>query len=568
MAQITILPAGLRNKIAAGEVIERPASVAKELIENSIDAGSTDITIEVVRGGKGLIKVTDNGTGMDREDALLCFQPHATSKLRSEEDLFHLLTMGFRGEALPSIASVSRMKIVTGLKESPSGLSLAVEGGEVKEIRDFPARGTSVEVRDLFFNTPARKKFLKSDGTELFHIIDSVTREALSHEDISFMLLTGNQETMSLSRASSLRERITQIHGLDFVEGLTEILAESPGPRMTAFITKGENYRNSKTHQYIFINRRPVKDQIVSHAVYAAYEGILPQGKHPLFFLFIDMDPRDVDFNVHPAKREVRFANRDVLHRFVAGRIREAVRKERAGSLAPFAELPDYPGSGLPAGPGDPAMCPQPSSPYPPFGDPGRRMSETAGLPYHPVLPFLYLGDTFIAVAGKGGLTLLDHHAAHERVLYETFLRGMDPSCHHLLFPKQVTLSHKEYRIILENTDLLDEMGIEADDFGHNTLLIRSLPAALEKSDVRVILSDIAAALLEGVKPDKSLKETLAAKIACHASVRGEEILGREEFQKLLTDLEKTENPDQCPHGRPTRLFFSMDDLKKMFKRK
>ncbi|HXX58212.1 MAG TPA: DNA mismatch repair endonuclease MutL [Thermodesulfovibrionales bacterium] len=568
MPEIKVLPVELRNKIAAGEVIERPASVVKELIENSIDAGSTDIRVEVLRGGKGLVRVTDNGTGMDREDALFCLHPHATSKLRNEEDLFHITTMGFRGEALPSIASVSKMKIVTGLKDSPSGRLIEVQGGEVTETRDFPARGTSVEVRDLFFNTPARKKFLKSDGTELYHIIDSVTKEALSHEDIAFRLLTENQETMNLSRASGPRERITQVYGLDFVEGLSEIHAESEGTTMTAFVTKGENYRNSKTHQYIFINRRPVKDQTVSHALYQAYEGILPQARHPVFFLFIDMNPKKIDFNVHPAKREVRFENKDEMHRFVAGRIREALRKERTEYVTSFREIPDRPGFERPFGHNIRQMEPSAPSRYIPPMQPDRHFSEGSALPYQASLPFIYLGDTFIAMAGKGGLTLLDHHAAHERILYEHFLKGIAPASHHLLFPKQVMLSHKEYRIILENTDLLDEMGIEVDDFGHNTLLIRSLPEALKESDMRGILSDVAASLIEGVRPDSSLRETIAARISCHASVRGKEILSSEEVQRLLSDLEKTEHPDQCPHGRPTRLFFSLDDLKKMFKRK
>lgn len=561
MPQIKVLPIELRNKIAAGEVVERPASIVKELIENSIDAESTDIKIEVTRGGRGLIKVTDNGSGMDKEDARLCLQRHATSKLKREEDLFNINTMGFRGEALPSIASVSKMKIVTGLKNSPSGISIEIIGGETKELKDYPSIGTSMEVRELFFNTPARKKFLKSESTELYHIIDIVTKESLSHYYIGFRLFTEDQETMTLPAAKGPKERIMQIYGRDFTEGLSEVSSDELSSKMVAFVSKSNNFRNSRTHQFIFVNSRPIKDQTISHAVYKAYEGILPQDKHPVFFIYLDISPNKVDFNVHPTKREARFEEKDRIHRFIMTSLREAVRKERIGYVAPFTETPETKNA---AGTFQQGR----HSEYATNTFPQQAVSESLELLYRPSLPFIYLGDTFIATAGKGGLTLIDHHAAHERVLYELLLNGITLHSHHLLFPLQVKLSHKEYRVILENKSLLDEMGIELDDFGHDTVVARSLPDALKESDIRGILSDVAGAIIEGIKPNKSLKEALAAKIACHSSVRGRDILNQEELWQLLSDLEKTANPDQCPHGRPTRVFFSLDDLKKMFKRK
>jgi DNA mismatch repair protein MutL len=565
MPEIKILPVEVRNKIAAGEVIERPASVVKELVENSIDASSTRVRIEVLRGGKGLIKVTDNGRGMAREDALLCLERHATSKLSSADDLFSVRTMGFRGEALPSIASVSRMSLVTGLKDAPSGVFVEAHGGEVKEVRDFPGQGTSVEIRDLFFNTPARKKFLKSDRTELFHIIDWVTREALAHWDIGFTLFTEKQETMSIPGAAGPRERILQIYGLEFVEDLMEVHAGNPGLAITAFVTKGQHFRNSKSHQFIFINRRPVKDQTISHAIYQAYEGLLPHDTHPVFFLFMDIDPKKIDVNVHPTKREVRFEHKDIIHRFVSSAVREEIRKERSHYAAPFIEpsAHSFPKKTLP-GPG----VNGPSHEYGESRMGGGGVSDTIDLLYQPSLPFLYLGDTFIAVAGRGGLTLIDHHAAHERILYENFLKGMNLHSRPLLFPRQIKLSPKEYALLLENKETLREMGMEMDDFGHDTLLVRSLPEALEEADLRGILADVAAALGEGMRPFTQLKEVLSARIACHSSVRGKDILHQEEFHQLLHRLENTEHPDQCPHGRPTRIFISLDDLKKMFKRK
>jgi DNA mismatch repair protein MutL len=558
MASIKVLPPGLRNKISAGEVVERPASVVKELIENSIDAGATDIKIEVSYGGKRMIRVSDNGHGMDREDALLCFERHATSKLLSEAGLFDIRTLGFRGEALPSIASVSRVKLVTGTKGSSAGVSLEIEGGEVKEIKDSSFGGTSIAVNDIFFNTPARKKFLKSDSTELFHIMDSVTKEALAHYEISFSLFTDGREAMIVPKASGPRERVLQLFGPEFLGGLTEVGAVQGHMSLKALISKGTNFRKSRSHQFVFVNARPVKDQTIGAAIYKAYEGILPGGTHPVFFLFLELDPKKVDFNVHPAKREVRFEEKEWVYRFVYSHTRDAVRGERKEYTGHFTDMP-----------GSPAPAPQP---YPFLSSPpepdNALVSENASLAYRPVLPFIYLGETFIAVSGKGGLTVIDHHAAHERILYEKFLRMVDLDSYQLLFPVQVKLSHKEYRVILENKDLLSDFGIEVDDFGHDSLIIRAVPSALDGADLRGILSDAAEAAIEGVRPGRPLKEDLAARIACHSSVRGKEILNQEELSRLLADLENTEHPDQCPHGRPTRLFFSLDDLKRMFKRK
>ncbi len=557
MARIKVLPPGLRNKVSAGEVVERPASVVKELIENSIDAGGTDIRIEVSRGGKRMIRVSDNGCGMDREDALLCFERHATSKLLSEAGLFDIRTLGFRGEALPSMASISRVKLVTGIKGSSGGISLEIEGGEVKGIKDSSFTGTSIEVSDLFFNTPARKKFLKTDSTELFHIIDSITKEALSHHEISFSLFTDDREAMTVPKASGPRERILQIFGPEFLNGLTEVDAVQDHMSLKALISKGTNFRKARSHQFVFVNGRPLKDQTVSAAVYKAYEGILPGEKHPVFFLFLELDPKKVDFNVHPTKREVRFEEKEQVYRFVYSHVRDAVRGERKEYTGHFTDMP-----------GPPAATPRP---YPFLSSPpaagNALISENASLAYRPVLPFIYLGETFIAVSGRGGLTVIDHHAAHERILYEKFLGKVALDSCQFLFPVQIKLSHKEYRVILENKELFHAFGIEVDDFGHDSLIIRAVPSALEGADLRGVLSDAAAAVLEGLRPGRPLKEEIAAKIACHSSVRGKEILNQEELSRLLADLENTEHPDQCPHGRPTRLFFSLDDLKKMFKR-
>jgi DNA mismatch repair protein MutL len=557
MPLIRVLPVDIRNKIAAGEVIERPASVVKELIENAIDACATDIRVDVLRGGKRLIRVSDNGCGMDRDDALLCLEPHATSKLSKEEDLFDIRTLGFRGEALPSICSVSRVTFTTGLRGAPAGVSLEIHGGEAREVRDAPFSGTTFEVRDLFFNTPARKKFLKADSTELFHVIDTVTKEALSHFQIAFTLSQESGETMALPVASGFRERIFQIHGAEFLEGLTAVHASLGDMQMEAFVSKTGHFRKSKSQQYLFINLRPVRDPSLSHAVYQSLEGMLPHDRHPVFFLFIDMDPKKVDFNVHPAKREVRFADKEAVYRFVLRSLRDAIRQGHSAFTGPF-------GQSVTAGAGtSPAACAEQAA-----LTEGTSVAENMDLPYRPSLPFIYLGDTFVALSGRGGLMLIDHHAAHERILYERFLRNIHLASHRLLFPEQVRLSPKEYRAVLSFQKLLHEFGIEVEDFGGNTVIVRSVPDALHGADLSGILSDAASAMLEGASPGRPLREALAARIACHTSVRGREILNQEELARLLSDLEMTEHPDQCPHGRPTRILYSLDDLKKLFKRK
>jgi DNA mismatch repair protein MutL len=565
MQSVRVLPEGLRNKIAAGEVVERPASVVKELVENAIDAGSTAIEVEVAVGGRKLIKVADDGRGMDREDALLSLERHATSKLGREEDLFNIRTMGFRGEALPAIASVSKFLMNTVPRGAASGVSIEVTGGRVGEVRESPGRGTSVEVRDLFFNTPARKKFLKKDSTELMHVIDTLTRLALSHPGIGFALRADGQETMRLPKASGLRERLMQVYGAEFLDGLLECGGEAGGVKLRGFIARPENVRQSRAHQMVFINRRPVREPSVSHAVYSAYEGMIPRDTHPPFFIFMEVDPARVDVNVHPTKREVRFEDKEAIHRFLRKTVMDAVRAGLSGAREAFrGEAAASRGSTESF-----TERPVPSA---------REVLESLPIQYRAEPDFIYLGDTFIALSGKalqggalsggGGLTLIDHHAAHERVLYERLLRGVKLASHQLLVPRQVRLSPREYMVILEHRAMLSEFGIEVEDFGHDTVLVRALPEAMREADLRGILSDSAAELMEGARPGESLREAVAARIACHSSIRGSVMLDRQRLSALLRDLEETERPEQCPHGRPTRVFYSLDELKRIFKRK
>lgn len=570
MPRINVLPLNLRNKIAAGEVVERPASVVKELMENSIDAGASRIEIDISKAGRRLIKVSDNGVGMDREDALLAFERYATSKIKDEGDLFNIRTMGFRGEALSSIASVSRVRMTTAMYNE-TGTCIEIIGGDVKEIKDCPAIGTTIEIKDLFFNTPARRKFLKSDSTENYHIIDTVTREAISYFQIGFVLRVDGNDVLDMIGSSSCKERLVQIFGKDFVNELMETEAEDGQISIKAFMGKTTNLRNNRNNQFLFINNRPVKDQSITYAVYKAYEELIPKDRHPVFFLFMGIDPKRVDFNVHPAKREVRFEDKNSIFNFVYQTTKDMLKKGVGvmecwsnGETTTTQENVQY---------SDTPLLQKGM-----FG-----ISESLSL-YGDVtadtIQALYLGDTLVAVPEKGGITIIDYHAAHERTNYERLLKNNDMPSYRLLFPQQIKLQSSEYKVILDNLQVLNDLGLELEDFGHATLIIRSLPEFLRDADLNALMSDIAASLInkgQGLRvkgqgndmpePIDSVRKVLAARLACHKSIRGKEIPDRARIAQLLKDLGNADNPNSCPHGRPTRIFISMDELKKMFRK-
>jgi DNA mismatch repair protein MutL len=546
MPRINVLPLNLRNKIAAGEVVERPASVVKELMENSIDAGASRIEIDISKAGRRLIKVSDNGVGMDREDALLAFERYATSKIKDENDLFNIRTMGFRGEALSSIASVSKVRLITSHQDE-TGTCIEIIGGDVKEIKDCPAIGTTIEIKDLFFNTPARRKFLKSDSTENYHIIDTVTREAISYFQIGFVLTIDGNDVLNLYPASSYKERLVQIFGKDFVNELIETEAEDGQISIKAFMGKTTNLRNNRNNQFLFINNRPVKDQSITYAVYKAYEGSIPKDKHPVFFIFLKMDPQKVDFNVHPTKREVRFEDKNGVFNFAYQVARDVLRQRTIivgnGAMKPQeARVMEYWSNGEAKD-----------------GVPDGMFVVSEPLSFYRVvtadsIPFLYLGDTFVAVSEKGGITIIDYHAAHERINYERLLKDNDMPSYRLLFPQQIKLQNSEYKVILDNMQVLNDLGLELEDFGHAVLIIRSLPEFLRDADLNALMSDIASSLINECQ-------------GCHSSIRGKEVPDGMRIAQLLKDLDETENPHNCPHGRPTRIFISMDELRKMFKK-
>ncbi len=574
MSKISILPELLINKIAAGEVIERPASIVRELIDNSVDAGATQIDIEILHGGKKLIKVSDNGTGMERDDALLCFERHATSKIKSEDDLFDISTLGFRGEALPAISSVSKITLTTSTVNSGSGVKIEIGVSQRKEITDAPPlTGTTVEIRDVFYNTPARRKFLKSNPTELSHIIETVTQKAFAYPAISFSLTHNNSELLNTPAVSSLKERFAQLYGGESAGEFLEVKKEGRGLKIYGFVSGANCTRAGKSHQYIFVNKRPVKNPTVNHAVYNAYRDLVPKDRHPAYFIFLDIDPQRVDVNVHPAKREVRFETPDEIHRLVESGVYEALnpgtRKEPGDTSSQGKPVYNMP-AGFHYAPDNPFVSESVSAIYQ-----GPQTDFFTSGVTRDVQAFFHIGEAFFVTSTKDGMLILDQHAAHERILYEKFLKKTSIEPEALFLPLRIELPVREYHTIIKHKELINRLGIDIEDFGANNVLVRAMPKALKKADMKGLLLDISAGIVEeetsGIRSalnEQALLKNIAARLACHNSVRGSEHLNNAELSKMISDLDKTDEPGKCPHGRPTRILLSLDDLKKMFKRK
>ena len=577
MGLIRILPEILINKIAAGEVVERPASVVKELIENSIDAGADEIIVEILHGGKKLIKVSDNGAGMSKEDAILSFERHATSKIYEEGDLYKINTMGFRGEALPSITSVSKVLMVTSLwvgsskeSSSSSGTRIEIEGGKMPNISETgPSKGTIIEVRDLFFNTPARLAFLKGINTELSHIVGAVESASLGHPEISFSLSNNRKAVLSLPKARDYRERINQIYGRELVENLMEVghghpLKDINGITLSGYISNPPYSRPDRGMQVIFINRRPVRNQVISHAISEGFQSMIMKDRYPAAFLFLEIDTKEVDVNVHPSKREVRFRNSSMIHDIVVRAIKETLSgrtPEEIPTIPPFQK-----------GGEEGIMVKEALERYMKRSENILEGGRQAGFDFQikaksPIPEaFLHVFNSYIVTAGEDGVMIIDQHAAHERILYES-LRGDKIEIQGLLVPVTIELSSRESLILKEKLDTLKAIGIEIEEFGDNTFIIRSIPAILKDADHRSLVLNIIGDLDEKIPKIDEL-ERIRTLMACHGAVRANQSLTSEEMASLIEELEKTELPHTCPHGRPTTIRFGLRDLEKLFKRK
>ena len=590
MNTIRILPEALANKIAAGEVVERPASIVKELVENALDAGAKQIEVTVHFGGKSLIRVADDGCGMSAEDAELAFQRYATSKITSAEDLTKIASFGFRGEALPSIAAVSRVKMTTTPSGGGIGTEIIIEGGKLQSAKEAAGKpGTVMEVRDLFFNTPARRKFIKGEGTEKGHIYETVCNLALSRPDVRFLYKEKDKVVLDLLPGQKISERAAAVFGKDTAKYLLEIDTKISGIHIYGVIGKPFAARASRTGQIFFINRRWVRSFPLSYALQAGYHGLLMHGQYPIAVLFLDFDLSRVDVNVHPTKQEVRISNEAEIKSLLKDAIAQTLAE--APDLAPKIKVPEFP---RPAPESSVRTDRMPSFLYPsytPKEDQSAVSEPSASFPAVKIEPALMeaislrdklkitkiLGQihrTFIVTETEEGLMLIDQHAAHERVMFEVLVKNFNeaaPVSQRLLIEEILEIHPKQQEILEHALPMLRKTGFEIEAFGPKSYVVRAVPAIFEKENAAGGIKTFFEEKEEGnLKTGlENQKEEIAAFIACKKkSVRVYDPLTPPQLQALSERLAQCENPFSCPHGRPTLIQHSFSDLEKQFKRK
>lgn len=611
---IRILPDTLVNQIAAGEVIERPASVVKELVENAIDAGASSIEITLVDGGKSLIAVADNGKGMARGDLELAVERHATSKL-PDDDLFHIGYLGFRGEALPSIASVARLSVVSRSRQAENGWRIEVNGG----VRQSPvpaasAAGTRVEVRDLFYAAPARLKFLKTAAGEVTQCVDIVNRIALANPQISFYLIDGQKKKISLNACQgelfdARLKRLSDVMGREFGENSLLINAERDHLRISGYVSLPTYNKANSLSQYLFVNNRPVRDKLLLGAVKGAYQGVLEIGRYPLCALFFDVDPDYVDVNVHPTKAEVRFFDGASVRGLLVSAIRNALTAGSRQTAAPAnlefflqdslknasltapllmsddkeeaAVLNDYhqPAPSVFRRALPPLPSRQRTAALPELErkfsvraeeDDNSRYADTDGILGQAKAQF---HNTYIISQTEDSIVLIDQHAAHERIVMEKMKKalneGRKPATQMLLIPEIVELDVSDKQRLLENAENLDQLGLSVEEFGPSAVIVREIPALIKDCDIQKLVHDLAEQIAEWGS-DFALTEKLnhiVATMACHGSVRAGRSLNLAEMNHLLREMEQTPNSGQCNHGRPTYIELKLKDIDKLFHR-
>jgi DNA mismatch repair protein MutL len=607
--KIQILPENLCNKIAAGEVVERPASVVKELLENSLDAGASEVRVEIESGGRKLIRVIDNGRGMDRDDVFLCLERHATSKIRSDEDLFRLHSFGFRGEALPSIAAVSRLTLASRSAETDAGWEIYAEGGSVKRAGEvgIPC-GTTIEVRDLFFNTPARRKFLRQEETELGHIGDVVTKLALAQPTVRFSLVHRGRTLIDLYRHGSLEERVAELLGRPLLKEMLPLAVPGPcGMKLEGLISQPALNRATTGAMYTFINGRYIRDRVVQHALLEGYRHLLVKGRYPALVLFLEIDPALVDVNVHPTKHEVRFHDQKTVHDFIVAALQQTLRP--SGWLAGTNAEPARPGGLASSSPdlvrGESAAAAvenpaevrrqevreallgyarnQPES-FRQVADGATRAADTPFvLPESPTTEnsggffstLLVIGQyrrSFIVCQDGDDLVLIDQHAAHERIGFERlraeYRKGRVES-QTLLFPAILEFEFREAAQVNEHLGELERLGFELEPFGGRTFAVKAVPRLLGDAQAEQLVRDVAAELV--VLGKSGLVEAAVDEIlilmACHGMIRANQSLTASEIHALLRDLDRVDFSAHCPHGRPVQKRLPLAEVERMFRR-
>ena len=594
--RIRILAEEVANKIAAGEVVERPASVVKELVENAVDAGATRITVEVEEAGKALLRITDNGCGMTAQECVLALQRHATSKIARAEDLAAVRTLGFRGEALPSVASVSRVTLLTRARGELEGARLEAEAGEIRELEAAgAAEGTAITVRDLFYNTPARLKFLKTNRTELGQVCDVLTRLALSHPGISLRLIADGDEILHAPGSADPLNTVTALYGKDLARELLPVSYSRPGLAVEGYVSKPTFARPTRSGQHLFVNGRWVRNRTLTHALDEAYRATLPGGRFPFAVLHVEIDPALVDVNVHPAKSEVRFLRDWEVHRAVHEAIRNAIGAPQ-GANAPLAQRSQLTPEELQRGPWLPPI-PPPADRHDPFGEPPPPI-PTQNVPFPEMAaavpvrqlamaevdvartalrPIAQVWNRYIVAEGASGLLIIDQHLAHERVLFDRLLQSRSDSgasAQRLAVPVTLQLSAREAALLEEWRGELRGIGFELEPFGRGAWVVRSVPAFVqpgsELATLRALLDELGEGRKAGARPEGGsmpVPDRAMAAAACKAAVKKGSRLASEEMERLLEDLARTENPHTCPHGCPITVEIGFQELLRRFKR-
>jgi DNA mismatch repair protein MutL len=604
MPRIKILPENLSNKIAAGEVVERPAAVVKELVENALDAEASRIIIEVEKGGQSLIRVSDNGVGMRHDDALLAIERYATSKISSDDDLFSIRTLGFRGEALPSIAAVSRFRLITRDQTTDTGTEIIVDGGKIKNVAEIGApEGTLISVKQLFFNTPARQKFLKTVGTEMSHIADIVARIALGYPEVQFRLIHNDKVVKSWPLVSQPLDRVVDVLGKDSRHDLHPIEATRNGVSISGWICSPRVTRRTSRGLYIFVNGRFVHDRSIQHGIFQGYAQRLVKGQFPIAAVFIKIPFDQVDVNVHPTKNEVRFVNPHQIHEAVKSAIAqtlyeidrlnwrpenqpqspEALETSRVGeSISTFKAANrealsvrqtqfSAPETNV-LQPGTSFQQPEASGQQPAASSQRYQVPiwELEGFSGLRVIGQLH--NLYIVCESDGGLVIIDQHAAHERIFFERLKqRGnkQPPAAQKLLVPETLELSFREADILGQMLLDLKSLGLEIEPFGGNTFVIKAVPALLSGRELKPMICEmVEKTAAVGYSP--GLENTLdqcRIVMACHGAIRANQQLSAAQIKGLLHQLDECENPSRCPHGRPTWVRWDLATLEKLFKR-
>jgi DNA mismatch repair protein MutL len=597
MAAIRVLPDLLIDQIAAGEVVDRPAAARKELLENSLDAQPSQITVDLQNGGIALIRVTDDGHGIARDDLPFAFARHATSKIHSLDDLERVATLGFRGEALASIAAVAHVALASRTPHDTHAWSINANGGALTEVKPAAlAAGTRIDVRDLYFNTPARRKFVRSEATEFAHSENAFRRVALARPDIGFTL-THNGRAQDLLKPQSLAARIAAVLGDEFAAAAIAV-DESAGLRLTGLAGLPAYSRSARDAQFFFVNGRFVRDKLVSHAIRQAYRDVLHHERHPAFALFLEIDPARVDVNVHPAKIEVRFRDAHALHQFIFHALNKALSRTAAGAAPAMADAAAFTNGTLPAAPftpqpdtavrqpyGHQAQMPLHAGAQPAFYEtlfrPGVAVAPPDATPQttddtHEMPPLGFalaqLSGIYILAQNNRGLVVVDMHAAHERIVYERIKTALDQhtlATQSLLIPVSFAADRLDVAAAAENQPVLHEIGFDIAALSPTTLAVRAVPAVLADADAAQLARDVLRDVREygAGRVLTERRNELLSTMACHAAVRANRKLGIAEMNALLREMEITERSGQCNHGRPTWFEVSIADLDKMFMR-